>query len=233
MREWDAEGQRFLGIETLDRCCFWADMSWLKLACTFNLGSGVGYKPPCYLSYGLAYKERGEIPMEALGKAEHCLAASPHPLPNACGTSIQLIGSPFFACSMGYCLLSSWLLLGGYPRFFSWVWILTAEDIIWGMESKGMLELTLYHREDKYPVCPKGSGSRAMLPCFNLRGSTTTPQGWVSDCWSPKMRACLTHCMIWESFGLCPASVSRSVKRNNCSICLLGLLGGLNEMRHV
>lgn len=142
--------------------------------------------------------------MEALGKSEHCLAAS-SPWPNACGASIQLIGSPFLLVLWGTCLPRGCLLLGSYPSLFSSAWTLTAEDIIWGMESKGMLELSLYHREDKCPVCPKGSGVRERLPCLNLRGDTIT-QGWRPGCWSPEMRACLPHCMSWGSLGSVPSS---------------------------
>lgn len=59
--------------------------------------------------------------MEALGKAEHCLAAF-SPLPNACGASIQFIGSPFLLFYGGNCQV----LLGGYSSFFSIAWTLTA-----------------------------------------------------------------------------------------------------------
>lgn len=56
--------------------------------------------------------------MEALGKSEHCLAAS-SPWPNACGASIQVIGSPFLLVLWGTCLPRGWLLLGSYPSLFS------------------------------------------------------------------------------------------------------------------
>lgn len=104
------------------------------------------------------------------------------------------------------------------------------------MESKGILGFSLHLRETSAQCVPsKGSGVGVMSYC-NLRDSIVVTQCWRPECWSPEKSSREPASLITRPGVYLPSAellLLDLLKENNCSCCLLGLLEGLNEMRHV